>query len=178
MTTRILDAAPDGSELQRWTEAGTRLDRSNLVSWVSPDEQYALTVELDDPVHGYLIRLTHDDDRIAQAVVDDRDRARQVAAEQAAAAEDLAALQDRPSLGPETIHREDIDLDELSPAAPEDWADEEWESAVEEAFEKADVPRSKGTLTTKTIDGRDYYYLQWREGETVTSQYVGPVSPA
>jgi len=48
---------------------------------------------------------------------------------------------------------------------------------VETAREKADIPVSKGTLTTKTINGRDYYYLQWRDGKTVTSQYVGPVDP-
>lgn len=35
-----------------------------------------------------------------------------------------------------------------------------------------------GTLTTKTIDEREYYYLQWREGEKVKSQYVAPVSPS
>jgi hypothetical protein len=32
-------------------------------------------------------------------------------------------------------------------------------------------------VTTKTIDEREYYYLQWREGEKVKSQYVAPVSP-
>lgn len=61
---------------------------------------------------------------------------------------------------------------------PNDWDDEEWDDALEDAYDKADIPNSKGTLTTKTIDGRDYYYLQWREGDQVKSQYVAPVVPA
>ncbi|QIO25074.1 hypothetical protein [Haloarcula sp. JP-L23] len=61
---------------------------------------------------------------------------------------------------------------------PDEWDDDEWDEAVGVAREKADVPASKGTLTTKAIDGREYYYLQWREGEQVKSQYVGPVEPA
>ncbi len=43
---------------------------------------------------------------------------------------------------------------------------------------EGDLARAKGTLTTKHIDGRDYYYLQWRDGDTIHSQYVAPVSPA
>jgi hypothetical protein len=38
-----------------------------------------------------------------------------------------------------------------------------------------DVP-GKATLTIKEINGNRYYYWQWREGDTVTSQYKGPVS--
>lgn len=56
--------------------------------------------------------------------------------------------------------------------------DDEWQNALEDAFSKAEIPRSKGSLVTKTIDDRDYYYLQWREGDSVKSQYVAPVSPA
>jgi len=75
---------------------------------------------------------------------------------------------------------ETAESDEHEPETPEEWDEDEaeWEDKLETAREKADIPASKGTLTTKTIDERDYYYLQWREGETVTSQYVGPVSPA
>ena len=63
--------------------------------------------------------------------------------------------------------------------APEGWDDEdEWDERVEDAREEGDIPPGKGTLTTKTIDEREYYYLQWREGEQVKSQYVGPVSPS
>lgn len=61
---------------------------------------------------------------------------------------------------------------------PEAWDEDEWEDQLEDARDEADIPPSKGTLTTKTIDGRDYYYLQWREGGKVRSQYVAPVSPA
>jgi hypothetical protein len=53
---------------------------------------------------------------------------------------------------------------------------DEWEDALQEAFDEAETPRSRGSLVTKTIDGRGYYYLQWREGDTVTSKYVAPVS--
>jgi len=39
-----------------------------------------------------------------------------------------------------------------------------------------DVP-SKATITVKTINDNRYYYWQWRDGETVTSKYKGPVDP-
>lgn len=59
---------------------------------------------------------------------------------------------------------------------PDEWEQSEWEKAVDEAQKV--VPDGKGTLTTKTIDGRDYYYLQWREGDAVKSKYVAPVQPS
>lgn len=31
---------------------------------------------------------------------------------------------------------------------------------MDEAHEAAEIPLSKGTLTTKTIDDREYYYRQ------------------
>lgn len=64
------------------------------------------------------------------------------------------------------------------PDTPEEWDEDDWEDQLAEAREKAEISRTTGTLTTKTIDGRDYYYLQWRDGDTITSQYVGPVDPA
>jgi hypothetical protein len=184
MEHRILPPPPpDGSELARWGDKGQRREPygSNIVSYVSPDERYTLTVELDDPVRGYLVRLydnERDDDRpISVTVVDDDGLALQVAATTAAAADDLAELADRPHLGPPKAYLEDAE--DRSAQAPEGWEnDEEWQDALKEAFEKADIRRSKGTLTTKTIDGRDYYYLQWREGDKVKSQYVAPVTPA
>lgn len=182
-TFRILPPAPDGSELARWADEGQRFEPSgsNIVSFVSPDERYTLTVELDDPVRGYLVRLfdnTRDDDRpISVTVVDDDELAVDVAATTAAAADDLAELADRPQLGPPKAYLEDTE--DGSARAPDEWDDdEEWQEALREAFEKADIRRSKGTLTTKTIDERDYYYLQWREGDRVKSQYVAPVNPA
>lgn len=62
--------------------------------------------------------------------------------------------------------------------APDEWDDDEWDEVVDDAREKADLGGKKGTLTTKHIDGRDYFYLQWREGDTIKSQYVAPVTPA
>jgi hypothetical protein len=91
--------------------------------------------------------------------------------------DELEALADRSTLGPETVYREDIDKGTVD--ALKEWEDDDaWQEALEEAFEKAEIPRSKGTLTIKTIDGREYYYLQWREGDSVKSQYVAPVSLA
>jgi hypothetical protein len=71
------------------------------------------------------------------------------------------------------------DIKEVDIETPDGWDDEdEWKKHVEEARENSGVPPEKGTLTTKTIDNREYYYLQWREGEQVKSQYVAPVSPS
>lgn len=149
----------------------------------SPDERFVLVVQVDDPVQGYFVELhleaTDDDDTppLGRTIVDDRELAIDVAAQMAAAADDLEVLADRPALGPETVYRDDVDREVVE--APEGWEDEDaWQEALEDAFEQAEIPRSKGTLTAKTIDGREYFYLQWREGDRVTSQYVAPVSPA
>jgi hypothetical protein len=61
---------------------------------------------------------------------------------------------------------------------PDEWGDEAWASELEDAFEDADLESGKGTLTTKTIDGRDYYYLQWWADGGTESQYVAPVVPS
>jgi ABC-type Zn2+ transport system substrate-binding protein/surface adhesin len=34
---------------------------------------------------------------------------------------------------------------------------------------------SKATLTKKKINGNEYWYWQWRDGEKIRSQYKGPV---
>lgn len=68
----------------------------------------------------------------------------------------------------------DQDEDEV----PDGWDEESWEDALDDARDEGDVPPGKGTLTKKTIDSRDYYYLQWREGDTIKSQYVAPVNPS
>jgi hypothetical protein len=183
MAPSILPPAPADSVLAEWAAEGVRREpsHSNVVTFISPGETYALTVEVDDPIHGYLIRLSRLDDaetRIGQTVVEDRDDALTVAANMVAAADDLATLEDRPILGPETVHQEDVEREATQP--PEEWREdaEDWNDRLQEAYEKAEVPRSKGTLTTKEIDGQEYYYLQWREGDTVTSQYVAPASPS
>lgn len=61
--------------------------------------------------------------------------------------------------------------------APEDWDQDAWDDRLDEVRDVKDVP-AKATLTTKTIDNRDYYYYQWREGDKIKSEYVAPVSPA
>ncbi len=39
-----------------------------------------------------------------------------------------------------------------------------------------DVP-SKASLVQKEINDNRYWYYQWRDGDTVTSEYKGPVNP-
>ena len=68
--------------------------------------------------------------------------------------------------------------DRSTAETPEEWDDDAWKDAVDDAREETNISASKGTLTTKTIDRRDYYYLQWREGSKIKSQYVAPVTPA
>jgi|APHM01.1.fsa_nt_gi hypothetical protein len=68
--------------------------------------------------------------------------------------------------------------DQSTTETPDEWDDDGWEDAVDDAREAADISALKGTLTIKTIDGRDYYYLQWRDGSKIKSQYVAPVTPA
>ena len=57
--------------------------------------------------------------------------------------------------------------------APNNWSQDDWNDALADA----DAP-SRATLTTKTIDGRDYYYYQWHEKGKTKSEYIAPVSPA
>lgn len=40
----------------------------------------------------------------------------------------------------------------------------------------SNVP-SKASKTQKTINGNDYWYWQWRDGEKIKSEYIGPVNP-
>ncbi len=60
---------------------------------------------------------------------------------------------------------------------PEEWDDAEWEEVVEDAYEEAEIPRGKGSVTVNQIDGRGYYYLKWSESGEFRSQYLAPVSP-
>jgi hypothetical protein len=57
-------------------------------------------------------------------------------------------------------------------------AEEDDEAEIKERPEDLpdDVP-SKVTITIKEINDNRYYYWQWREGDTVTSKYKGPVNP-
>lgn len=65
-----------------------------------------------------------------------------------------------------------------SAAVPDLWDEETWDETLEDARETAGLDGSNGTLTTKPINGHDYYSLQWREGDSVKSQYVAPVDPS
>lgn len=56
---------------------------------------------------------------------------------------------------------------------PENWDQDEWD----EVLKDVEAP-SKATLTQKEIDGRLYYYYQWREGDSIKSEYIAPVSPS
>ena len=60
---------------------------------------------------------------------------------------------------------------------PDEWDEAEWEDVIEEAYEEADIPRCKGSVTVNQIDGRGYYYLKWSESGEFQSQYLAPVSP-
>lgn len=53
---------------------------------------------------------------------------------------------------------------------------EDEEDQVEERPEDLpdDVP-SKATITVKEINDNRYYYWQWREGDSIKSEYKGPV---
>ncbi len=56
---------------------------------------------------------------------------------------------------------------------PDGWECDEWD----EQLKDSNAP-PRATLTIKTIDERDYYYFQWREGDKIKSEYVAPVSPS
>jgi hypothetical protein len=186
---RILDDAPSDSELHRWETDGQRRDYSNIVSWVDPDERYLLEVTVDDPVQGYLIRLFRltgyaeprsSESRIAQAVTDKkRVDALERAAEMAAAADELDAVDENPTTGPAYPDMEMVDHPDYSLPAPDEWAEleDEWNEKVQDALEKADDTRGRPALSRKEIDGSAYYYLQWRHGDSVETQYLAPVEP-
>ncbi|MFD1588484.1 hypothetical protein ACFR9U_16010 [Halorientalis brevis] len=89
-------------------------------------------------------------------------------------AEYAAALADhREAQAEHELEEQAVDED-----VPEEWDEDEWAEQIDEARENADIEGSKGTLTTKQIDGRGYYYLQWREGGKIKSQYVAPETPS
>lgn len=174
-----LPQPPQHGALSDWTavdeEAGT--------VYIDPAEQYTISIVEADPVEGLLVELWTLDDterRLGRTAVDDPELAMEVAAGMADSADGLAAVSNDPPVAP-TNHGAGATAP-TGPDAPDEWDDEEeedeWQDALDEAYEKADIPRGKGTLTEKTIDGRQYYYLQWREGDTVTSQYVAPVTPS
>lgn len=63
---------------------------------------------------------------------------------------------------------------------PDDWeaSEEEWSERLDDAYENAEIEAGKGSVHINTINGNDYYYLKWREGDKVLSQYISPVNPS
>jgi hypothetical protein len=188
---QMLPDAPEGSELERWETDGQRREYSNVTTWLHPDEQYVLEVTVDDPVEDFLVRLFRvpaDADapvrtaerRIAQTIHVGPDDTLAAAARLAAAADELAAVDDDPTVGPEYPDMADVEHPDQTPAPPEGWEDrrEEWGQKMEEAKEKAGEQWGRPSLSRKEIDGREYYYLQWRNEDSVETQYVAPVEPA
>lgn len=190
---RLLDDAPEGSELERWEADGKRMDYSNIVSWTSPNERYLLEITLDDPVMGWLLRLFRlggaaeprsSECRIGQTIVDKGgDIVLKRAAAMAAAADELDDVDENPTLGPEYPDLEIVEHPDYTPTPPDGWTgtDDQWEEKVQAALGKARDEngrlRGRPAISRKEIDGSAYYYLQWRSGDTVQSQYVAPVEP-
>lgn len=186
---RYLGEAPDVSELERWRLEGERRDYSNIVSWTSPDQRYLLEVTLDDPVQGFLIRLFRlgatnsetrsAENRVAQTICENPDDTLDTCCRLAAAADELAAVDDEPSLGPEYQDIQAIEIPHETPNPPEEWEGkaDEWEEKAKSALEEIGEPRGRPALTKKEIDEAEYYYYQWRDGDTVLTQYVAPAEP-
>lgn len=185
----MLPEAPTDSELEHWETDGERREYSNVTSWIDPEEKYLLEVSLDDPVEDFLIRLFRLSDaqravrtsesRVAQTIHVDPDETVKVAARLAAAAEELAAVDEQPVIGPEYPDMETVLNPNLTPAPPEEWEDRpgDWEEKMQEAKEKAGDQWGRPSLSRKRIDGREYFYLQWRDKDSVETQYICPVEP-
>jgi hypothetical protein len=63
--------------------------------------------------------------------------------------------------------------DKYSIPVPEHWDSEEWVETISEL----EVP-ARVYLSKKTIKGNEYYYFQWRDGDSVRSEYIGPANPS
>ena len=79
-------------------------------------------------------------------------------------------------------------LDQVSRLAERLAEDQRREQRIEKKGEQDDDVRTnirgddlpdgvpgKATLTKKKINGNEYWYWQWRDGEKIRSQYKGPV---
>lgn len=92
---RIIDERA-GSELEEWARDGFRQapTHSNVVSYGSPDDVFVLSVHLDDPVEGYLLKLAlQEGDLLARVIVEDRQLAEAVAHELASRAGQYKGLE-------------------------------------------------------------------------------------
>jgi len=61
------------------------------------------------------------------------------------------------------------------PPSEEDDSDDDDKTLAHADLDRDQAPAG-ATLTTKTIHDNDYYYWQWREGDTIKSEYIKPVS--
>lgn len=189
--TKLVADVPEDTELHTWETDGQRRDYSNVASWMSPDERYLLEITLDDPVKGWLVRLfkmdgdggVYSHTRIGQTVVDTFADPMDVAVEMAAAADELEGVAEKPQIGPKYIEHEFFsERAPYTPAAPDEWSksDEEWVNAMQSAIEKVDDEMKWGnpSLSKKTIDGNEYWYIQWRHDGKTETQYVAPAGGA
>lgn len=85
--------------------------------------------------------------------------------------------------GPETLRaiarKADRMADEKEEEADEKLKEEAVDEEPDDELDRDDAPEG-ATLTKKTIppgEGNQYYYWQWREGDTVKSEYIRPVNP-
>jgi hypothetical protein len=74
----------------------------------------------------------------------------------------------------DTYQIERATADELAAKAREKGISED--IANWNAIFQKDIP-AKASIVTKTINDNQYYYFQWREGDTIKSEYLAPVSP-
>jgi hypothetical protein len=102
-----------------------------------------------------------------------------VAKQDAETLRDLATYADRMAdYQEQQVKRELAERADQDPTeTPADWEEDDWDEALDEALDKADVERGRGSIQINTIDGRDYYYLKWWDGDGVASQYIAPVAP-
>jgi len=85
-------------------------------------------------------------------------------------------------LDAETLNKVALYAEQLAVAAENAEADTEQHHSEEKEDsegvandERPETVPSKATITIKEINDNRYYYWQWREGDSVKSQYKGPV---
>jgi len=44
---------------------------------------------------------------------------------------------------------------------------------MQEAYEREIAALRKGSIMTKTVSGKNYYYLKYRQGDKVKNDYIG-----
>lgn len=82
-------------------------------------------------------------------------------------AEELAAEKSKQI--EDQIEEDSVELND----PPEGWEREQWENTLSDT----EAPK-KACVTKKDINGREYYYYQWRDGDSIKSEYIAPVNPS